>query len=47
MGWTKVDGKDVYDPVDFEPTTDFGRKLKEVRARMIASGLPLLTAVRW
>ena len=43
MGWTRIDGKDVYDPVDFEPTTEVGRKLKELRARIIASGLPLLS----
>ncbi len=43
MGWMKVDGKDVYDPVDFEPTTEVGRKLKALRARIIASGLALLS----
>jgi hypothetical protein len=31
------------DPVEFEPKTEFGRKLKALRAEIIASGLPLLS----
>jgi hypothetical protein len=38
-------GKDkrVHDPVDFVPTTDWGREMMAMRAEMIAAGLPLLT----
>jgi hypothetical protein len=36
-------GKPVHDPVDFVPTTDWGREMMAMRAEMIAAGLPLLT----
>jgi hypothetical protein len=31
------------DDIDFVPTTDFGRRLLELRRRAIADGQPLLT----
>lgn len=46
IGPTAVKGPPEAEPVDdidFVPTTEFGRRLLELRRRAIADGLPLLT----
>ena len=40
---TRTAPEGVEDDIDFVPTTEFGRRLLELRRRAIASGQPLLT----